>query len=118
MMMTQTLGQYEALTGGRCEYLKLAFSPLKTPLRSRWRNSGISADFLGDCVTTFLPAHDDANPGGDVRQDEIRHAITFIANELLENAMKYHERHADIPIGIQLELASDHITVSATNGVG
>src|ERR1700690_4226612 len=116
MTISQTLGNYRE-RAGECEYLTLAFSPLSAPLRSRWRNNGLSADFLGDYVTTFLPTK-----GGTVavenQQNEIRHAVTYIANELLENAMKYHERDVDIPIGIPLELASDHITVSVSNGIG
>ena len=94
-----------------CEYLTLAFSPTSAPLRSRWRNNGLSADFLGDYVTTFMPATES-------RQNEIRHAVTYIANELLENAMKYHARDIDIPIKIHLELTSNQITVSVSNGIG
>jgi hypothetical protein len=112
MMSSQTLDN----TGERssaCEYLTLAFSPISAPLRSRWRNNGLSADFLGDYVTTFLPAV----PAFENRQNEIKHAVTYIANELLENAMKYHQPDVEIPIRIHLELASDHITVSVSNGV-
>jgi hypothetical protein len=112
MMMSETLGSGEA-RAGECEYLTLAFSPISAPLRSRWRNNGLSADFLGDYVTTFLPVP----PFGN-RQNEIRHAVTYIANELLENAMKYHQPDVEIPIRIHLELAGDHITVSVSNGVG
>lgn len=97
-----------------CEYLTLAFSSISAPLRSRWRNNGLSADFLGDYVTTFLPAV----PAVENRQNEIRHAVTYIANELLENAMKYHQPDVEIPIRIHLELASDHVKVSVSNGVG
>ena len=93
-------------------------SPLSvSPLRSRWRNNGVSADFIGDYVMTFLPADGDMASAGR-NQGEIRHAVTYIANELLENAMKYHKRDVDIPIGIRLELTSDRIIVSASNGVG
>src|ERR1700729_1278514 len=116
-MTSQILGDNEQRPGEQCEYLMLEFSPLSAPLQSRWRNNGLSADFLGDYVTTFLPTK-----GGTVavenQQNEIRHAVTYIANELLENAMKYHERDVDIPIGIHLELTSDHITVSVSNGIG
>lgn len=114
-MISQTLGNYGE-TSGECEYLTLAFSPLNAPLRSRWRNNGLSADFLGDYVTTFLPT-EGSMAADECRQNEIRHAVTYIANELLENAMKYHERLADIPIGIHLELTGDRIAVSASNGV-
>ena len=115
-MTNQTLGTYGERSD-QCEYLTLAFSPLSAPLRSRWRNNGLSADFLGDYVTTFLPTKGSV-AADESRQSEIRHAVTFIANELLENAMKYHERDVDIPIGIHLELTSDRIAVSASNGVG
>jgi hypothetical protein len=115
-MISQTLGNYGERSS-ECEYLTLAFSPLSAPLCSRWRNNGLSADFLGDYVTTFLPTQRDM-AAAESRQNEIRHAVTYVANELLENAMKYHERHVDIPIGIHLELTSDHITVSASNGIG
>jgi hypothetical protein len=113
---TQTLG-YRGQPTGRCEYLTMAFSPLNTPLRSRWRNNGLSADFLGDYVITFLPA-DAVNPATERLQNEIKHAVTYIANELLENAMKYHDHEVNIPIGILLELAADRVTVSSTNGIG
>ena len=112
MTTTQELGHYGKQPGERCEYLALSFSPLSAPLRTRWRNNGVSADFMGDYVTTFLPAN-----GGGNHQSEIRHAVTYIANEFLENAMKYHRRDADIPIGIRLELTSDQIIVSATNAI-
>jgi len=116
-MMNKTLGYQEHQAGSPCEYLTLAFSPLSAPLRSRWRNNGLSADFLGDYVTTFLPANGSA-AAAEERQNEIKHAVTYIANELLENAMKYHEHNVDIPIGIHLELTSTQIVVSASNGVG
>jgi hypothetical protein len=116
MMIGETLGNYRERSGD-CEYLTLAFSPLSVPLRSRWRNNGLSADFLGDYVNTFLPPMGGTAAAGN-RRNEIRHTVTYIANELLENAMKYHERDVDMPIGLHLELAGDHITVSVSNGSG
>jgi hypothetical protein len=115
-MTNQTFGACGQELGGRREYLTLAFSPLSAPLRSRWRNNGLSADFLGDYVTTFLPA-DGTAASAEGGKNEIKHAVTYIANELLENAMKYHEHNVDVPIGIHLELTSTQITVSASNGI-
>ena len=43
MMMSETLGNYGE-RAGECEYLTLAFSPTSAPLRSRWRNNGLSAE--------------------------------------------------------------------------
>jgi hypothetical protein len=116
MTTSRTFGHVEPPQGEEGEYLTLAFSPLSAPLRSRWRNNGLSADFLGDYVTTFLPANGIA--AAESQRTEIRHAVTYIANELLENAMKYHQHDINIPIGIHLELTHDHVTVSASNGVG
>ena len=115
MTMSDTLDNHGE-RARECEYLTLAFSPTNAPLRSRWRNNGLSADFLGDYVTTFLPTN-----GGMAavknKQNEIKHTVAYIANELLENAMKYHRTDVEMPIRIHLELASDHITVRVSNGV-
>jgi hypothetical protein len=115
MTMSETFDNYGE-RARECEYLTLAFSPTSVPLRSRWRNNGLSADFLGDYVTTFLPTNG-GGPKVQNRQNRIKHAVTYIANELLENAMKYHQPDVDIPIRIHLELATDHITVRVSNGV-
>ena len=115
MMMREALINYGE-PASECEYLTLAFSPISAPLRSRWRNNGLSADFLADYVTTFLPTKEGV-PALESRQKELKHSVGYIANELLENAMKYHQADVEIPIRIHLELASDHITVSVSNGV-
>lgn len=115
-MSSQTFGCIRDRSTARGEYLKLAFSPLNVPLRSRWRNNGLSADFLGDYVLTFLPTE----PGlksDSAKQNEIKHAVIYIANELLENAMKYHQHSQATPIDIHMELTSDFIAVRATNAV-
>lgn len=113
-IVSQTYGLCNANVQGKCEYLTLSFSPLSTPLRSRWRNNGLSADFLGEYVITFLPTSGDMDA---VRHSQIKHAISYVANELLENAMKYHEQAIDMPIQMHLELSRDHIMVSATNSL-
>ena len=115
MMMSEPLDNYGE-RAGKCEYLTLAFSPTSAPLRSRWRNNGLSADFLGDYVTTFLPANGTL-PAFKRRQNEVKHAVTYIANELLENAMKYHQPNVETPIRVHMELRSDQITVSVSNGI-
>jgi hypothetical protein len=117
MIANQILGQNERELDEKSEYLVLSFSPLSAPIRSRWRNNGLSADFLGDFVTTFFSAEGDLTDAS-AHQKEIKHAVTYIANEFLENAMKYHERDVDIPIAIRLELTGTQITITASNGVG
>ncbi len=70
------------------ESLLLRFSPSLLPPQQRWRNNGLSADFLADYVTTFFPK-DEADPASAERQSTVKGAVNYIANELLENAMKY-----------------------------
>jgi diguanylate cyclase (GGDEF)-like protein len=114
VLLSQTPAPREPLS--KCEYLTLAFSPVSAPLHARWRNNGLSADFIGDYVITFLPR--EGSLAAESWQSEIKHAVTYIANELLENAMKYHAPDVDIPIRLHLELTQDHITVAASNGAG
>ncbi|MDD3517671.1 MAG: DUF6272 family protein [Chromatiales bacterium] len=104
-------------TRPRGEYLRLGFQPSSVPLKQRWRNNGLSADFLGDYVTTFIPKADD-DPKSGMRQAEVRSAVSYIANELLENAMKYSDEALQEPISINLLLEEDRIIIAETNTVG
>jgi hypothetical protein len=113
--MTQRIGAI-AETGEILESLVLSFSPSLLPLRQRWRNNGLSADFLGDYVTTFFPVAGDAE-GAASRQAQAKGAVSYIANELLENAMKYTNPDSDRPITITLSLEADRITFQAENPI-
>lgn len=99
------------------EGLELTFSPSSVPLKQRWRNNGLSADFLADYVTTFFPRDGD-DPDSPRRQSEIRGAVNYVANELLENAMKYSEDHLAQPTTIRLVLRADALLFVAANATG
>jgi hypothetical protein len=96
------------------EYLIIGFSPTSIPLKQRWRNSGLSADFLADYVSTFFPSEDDDS--GD-KQAEIKDAVSYVANELLENAMKFSYDASKHPVGIGLHLEQDVVRFYVTNCV-
>ena len=98
------------------ESLVLSFSPSLVPLQQRWRNNGLSADFLGDYATTFFPGSDE-KPELRLKQSEIKNAISFIANELLENAMKYGDSKSHVPITITLKLKSNSIVFVEKNAI-
>ena len=98
------------------EYLILGFSPGSISLQKRWRNNGLSADFLADYLTTFFTGKDkDANAVNS--ELELKSSISYIANELLENAMKFNDNSSDYPVSIQLHLKSDRIVLMVTNSV-
>jgi len=114
--MAQLFGNFSEEPISSEEYLILGFSPSSIPLKQRWRNNGLSADFLGDYLTTFFPATDTHSNTID-RSAEIKSAVGYIANELLENAMKFNDEASQYPISIQLQLHSDRIVFRVTNSI-
>lgn len=112
--MTHTYGEYYSSTATCNEYLNLVFSPSALPLKERWRNNDLSADFLADYFSTFFYRNAD-DPTSVQRRAEVKSAISFIANELLENAMKYCDETHSGPISLQLQLHNDYIVFIASN---
>jgi hypothetical protein len=98
------------------EYLILSFSPGSIPLRQRWRNNCLSADFLADYFSTFFLGSDDQQSDSE-KQAEVKSAVSYIANELLENAMKYGVEMSPFPISIQIHLNPELIIFQLTNSI-
>lgn len=98
------------------EYLILSFSPGSIPLRQRWRNNCLSADFLADYLSTFFLSDEHQQVECD-KQAEVKSAVSYIANELLENAMKYGVEMSPFPISIQIHLNPDLIVFQLTNSI-
>ncbi|MFQ4138082.1 slr1658 superfamily regulator [Nodosilinea sp. PGN35] len=99
------------------EYLTICFSPSASARQQRWRNYGLSADFLGDYFATFFPGNPvkAGAPEDLMQRDTVKSAISYIANELLENAIKYHTDRAPDPISISLFLYEDFIVFQSVN---
>jgi hypothetical protein len=96
------------------EYLTLSFSPNSAARNRRWGNYGLSADFLGDYFAAFFPG--DAVCDSPInRRDTVKAAVSYIANELIENAVKYSEASAKQPISISLYLYEEQIVFQAVN---
>jgi hypothetical protein len=110
--MLQIFGDYVEQEHGQ-EYLVIQFSPTTLPLRQRWRNSGLSADFLADYWATFLPARDVSSS----ERREIQGAISYIANELLENTMKFSYKPSDYAVTLGLYLYRDAFRFYASNTI-
>jgi hypothetical protein len=111
--MQQIFGDFSEQKNGD-EYLVIHFSPTSLPLQQRWRNSGLSADFLAEYWSTFFPAHDVPSRN---RQNEIKGAINYIANELLENIMKFSYEPADHPVSLGLYLYQNAFRLYASNAI-
>lgn len=117
--MNQTLsiqiyGDFSETIPACDEYLTLNFSPTSAPRKRRWSNYGLSADFLGDYFAAFFPG--DAVPDSKINQrDTVKAAVSYIANELLENAVKYNEDASNVPISISLYLYEKKIIFCVKN---
>ncbi len=114
--MAQFFGDFIEDLPSSQEFLVLGFSPSSIPLQKRWRNNGLSADFIADYLTTFFPVKD-IDPSSSKRNAEIRSAVNYIANELLENAMKFSDESVPFGISIQLQLHPDRLIFLATNTI-
>lgn len=112
--MEQILGNFIDPQEGHGEYLKIGFHPTSIPLQQRWRNNGLSADFLAGYMSTFFPGEDSTSAA---RQADIRDAISFIANELLENAMKFCYASAQQTVTIEMFLDVDVVKLYTTNSI-
>jgi hypothetical protein len=112
----QTFGNYITAKFDTEEYLVLGFSPGSLSIQQRWRNNGLSADFLSDYMTTFFPGAS-AESDWPSRLIEFKSAVNYIANELLENAMKFNDERSGLPIDVQLQLHSQGIIFQVSNSI-
>lgn len=109
------LGNFiECANGEHCESLMINFSPTSAPLQQRWLNNGLSADFLADYLGTFFPAEDDK---ALTRRTEIKDGVNFIANELLENAMKFNDPTSKHPVRLYMGLQQDKVYFYITTSI-
>ena len=114
--MTQIFGDFDEGLPISEEFLVIGFSPSSIPLKQRWRNNGLSADFMADYLMTFFLGND-RDPALRHKQAEIKSAIGFIANELLENAMKFNDESSHYPISIRLQLYAGQLMFVTQNSV-
>lgn len=118
--MTQIFGGFrDDLPLGK-EYLTLVFSPSSIPIKQRWRTNGLSADFMADYFATLVassfPGNHEATTEADM-QAEIKNAVSFIGNELLENAMKFSDETSQYPISLTVQMHSDKLVFLTSNSV-
>jgi hypothetical protein len=99
--------------------LELTFTPNSLPIKKRWRSNRLSANFMADYFSNFLPVDED-DPAQKRRIKESKGAVSYVANELLENAIKFNDRGTNFKIkfGIYfIEEADMTAVLFATNSV-
>jgi len=107
--MFKQFGKFENELPKSSEFLSLEFSLDSSSLKQKWRNNGLSADFMADYFATFFP--------GGTTQTEVKNAVSFIANELLENTMKYGDDSSPNPARVSLHLMPEKLLFITQNGV-
>jgi hypothetical protein len=115
----QIFGNYKEHLSDSDEYLTIGFAPGRRPLQKRWENNELSADFIADYYKNF---HIDQRESMGDTPDEmdtanLRDGVKYIANELLENAMKFQLRDMGVAAKIALSLYDEEIVFSISNGV-
>lgn len=114
--MAQTFGNFVEDESSSPEYLVIGFSSNSIPLKQLWRNNGLSASFIADFLIPFFPIAEDA-PDTVKQREQVIGAVRYIANELLENAMKFSDETSQYPISIKLDLKRDRLIVRTTNAI-
>lgn len=111
-MITIFGSYYEVDPSEKLEQLNLIINPSLIPMKRRWRNNLISSKFMGDYVTTFYM---DADGNKGKIQNEISGSVSYVANELLENMMKYSVKdHLDM-FSISVHLFPNHVLINGIN---
>lgn len=108
--MPEIFGHYEDYEGTE-EYLIISFSAKKARLEDIWGNNSLSANFLASFWGNFFPVQ---KSDEKTQQTEIKDSISFIANELLENALKYNYSAAHI-VKVSLSLNIERLNFYVSN---
>ena len=99
-------GDYIEEFSPELDSLEITFTPTNRSIRQRWSNNHLSAQFVADYFSAFLPVDED-DPYGDRRIKESKGAIGYIANELLENAMKFNDRGSKFKVKFGIYFIED-----------
>ena len=93
------------------EALSLVFTVGATPAENRWCTYRLSATFLADYFSLLVPVSEAVSEA----EAEMIGSIAVIANELLENAMKFGEAKPEQPIILSVERGPASLTVLTRN---
>lgn len=99
------------------EYLTIGFSPTDVPLKKRWENNGLSADFIADYFRTFFVSRTISDSDSDdYIIENLREGVKYISNELLENAMKFQDDKTPFTAQIVFSLYNEQLIFMVSNG--
>ena len=95
--MSQIFGEFIERFPAPEDALELSLSSSSKPIKTRWLNNRLSAYFLADYFLNILGI-DAEDSEAEERSTEIKTSISYISNELLENAIKFNEDNINYPV--------------------
>jgi hypothetical protein len=111
--MSQILGDFIETFPPDHDALVLTFTPNSKRIKNPWRNQRLSAHFLAEYLVNFLPTQQENSEGDEQWIKEVKATVSYVANELLENAMKFNleAAHYKVKFGIHFPQESEAIAV-------
>jgi hypothetical protein len=95
--ITELFGNFITTFPPENDSLEITFTPSSRPIKQRWKNNRLSANFVADYFTNFLPS-DKEYTQGEQRIKNSKSAVSYVANELLENALKFNDESSKYKI--------------------
>ena len=117
--MIEVFGEFIEEFIPNSDFLELSFTSSSQANQRRWRNNRLSAHFVADYFANLLN-FDENDLANEKRIKEIKSTISYISNELLENAIKFHENTKihQVKLGISfLEDTDTAIVIYAKNSI-
>jgi hypothetical protein len=118
--MAEIFGEFIEEFPPELDSLELTFTPSSHPIKQRWRNNRLSAHFVADYFCTFLPVEESDNQSKQ-RIKESKCAVSYVANELLENAMKFNDEKTNYRVKFGIHFIKENTEVKvvlfATNSI-
>lgn len=112
IIKTELFGDFISDFPPEHDSLELSFTPSSRPIKQRWRNNRLSAHFFADYFTNFLPL-DENEPNQEKIIKESKSAVSYVANELLENAMKFNDDISNYKVSFGIHFLNNADIVTA-----
>lgn len=88
--MAQIFGEFIEKFPQDNDSLELSFTTSSRVSEQGWENNRLSANFMADYFSNLLPSDQD-DSAKEERINATKNAVSYVGNELLENAMKFNE---------------------------
>ncbi len=104
--MPKVFGEFCDILPEGGKSLEIAFSATAHLAKQEWSAIRLSAQFIADYGSALLP-RDENNPDRDRRIKETQGSVRYLANELLENAMKFKAIESKLPVKLGIYLLEE-----------